>query len=431
MIETEINSEQAFLGSCLVSGEALNFAFYHVDEEYFIDPQNRRLYEVLRRLYKVGTAVDAVTVTGSLTASDKKKLSSEYVFDLVEKIPTALHYRHHANLMKKHYVTSTLVQRYAKATEDPTDIENQKEIRKLWDQLNGESTSVIDAKEATLRYTDALEARKSGRHDRVMSNFHKFDSLIGGFYRGNMIIVGARTSVGKTSFLLNMAVSFLKQKIKVLFVSAEMTWDELLDRVVSSEGGVFVSKLRRGDINKAEYKNVSGTLADISEMPLYCIEGGRMNMARVRLAVEIVKPDAIFVDFIQRFTPPNPNQNRAAFFSDLANELKALAMEKKIVMVAASQMNREIEKAEKRRDPQLSDLKESGGIEEAADVAILMQAEKEEDTMMPERKVTMHVKKNRHGPTGEIEFVFEKRNTRFSEAQVEATYEERNPTGND
>lgn len=432
MSETkEITHEQALIGSCLASKEALNFCFYHVEEDHFQDPIDSKLFEIIKRLFKQGIDVDPVTLTGSMTPAEKKKIPASYVFDISEKFPTSLNYRHYANLMKKNFITVSLAKRYEKAIADPFDMENQKAIRKLWDLLNGEGNSVIDSKEATMRYTETLEARKVGIYDRVMSGYRNLDNIIGGFYRGNMIVIGARTSVGKTSFLLNMTTNFIKQKIKVLYVSAEMTWDELLDRIVSSEGGVFVSKLRRGEISKAEYTSVIHTLGEVSEMPLYCIEGGRMNMARIRLAAEIVKPDAIFVDFIQRFTPPNANQNRAAFFSDLANELKALAMEKKIVVVAASQMNREIEKQD-RRDPQLSDLKESGGIEEAADVAVLMQSEKNDDVMMPERKITFHVKKNRHGPTGQVEFMFEKRLTRFVESiDTGGQIEERNPAGND
>lgn len=426
-----IDTEGAVLGSCLASKEAINYAFYHLPEEYFLEAKNKALFGVYKRLFKSGVDIDPITVLGSMSDYEKKKIGGEkYVLGLAEAVPTALNIRHYVSLVRKKYVLVNLAERYDKAKANPLDIENQKEIRKLWDEVNGDDNAVVDAREATLRYTDTLAARKSGKFDRILSGFDQMDAIVGGFYRGNMVILGARTSVGKTSFLLNMAMNFVRRKVKVLFVSAEMTWDELLDRIVSAESGVFVSKLRRGDLQQDDYAKVGIHLAEIADMPLYCIDGGRMSIARIRLAVEIVKPDAIYVDFIQRFTPPNPNQNRAAFFSDLANDLKALAMEKKIVVVAASQMNREIERQE-RRDPQLSDLKESGGIEEAADVAILMQAEKQEDVMSPERNVTFHIKKNRHGPTGQVEFTFQKTKTNFVEKFPEPQFEERPVAGND
>lgn len=423
-----IDAEGAVLGSCLASSEAANYAFYHLPEEYVLEPKNKALFGVIKRLFKAGTDIDVVTVVESLRESDKAQVDRGYILELAESVPTALNVRHYVSLVRKRYVTTNLERRYEKAKSDPHDLENQKEIRRLWDELNGDENPVIDAREATQRYIETLEARKNGKYDRLLTGYEQLDRIVGGFYRGNMVILGARTSVGKTSFLLNMAINFARNKVRVLYVSAEMSWDELLDRIVACESGVFVSKLRRGDVGNDEGL-VTAHLGNISEMPLYVIEGGRMSMARIRLAAEIVKPDVIFVDFIQRFTPSSSNQNRAAFFSDLANELKALSMEKKIVVVAASQMNREIEKHD-RRDPQLSDLKESGGIEEAADVAILMQADKEDDAMMPERNVTFHVKKNRHGPTGQVLFSFQKTKTKFVE-KVPEIVEERPVAGND
>lgn len=424
-----IDAEGAVLGSCLASAEAVNYAFFHMPEEYVQDPKNKALFAVIKRLFKSGVNVDMVTVLGSFREQDKTAIGESYVLDLAQAVPNALNVRHYVSLVRKKFVVSSLEKRYEKAKLDPNDLENQKEIRKLWDEMNGDDNAVIDAREATQRYSETIDARKNGKYDRVLSGFEQLDRIIGGFYRGNMVILGARTSVGKTSFLLNMAMNFVREKVKVLFVSAEMTWDELLDRIVSAESGIFVSKLRRGELSPADYPKLSIHLGEIAETPLYCIDGGRLTMSRIRLAAEIVKPDVIFVDFIQRFTPTNSNQNRAAFFSDIANDLKALAMEKKIIVVAASQMNREIERQE-RRDPQLSDLKESGGIEEAADVAILLQADKEEDVMMPERNVTFHIKKNRHGPTGQVLFSFQKTKTKFVEKLPEFA-EARPVAGND
>lgn len=422
-----LSAEAAVLGACLCSKEAMNYAFYHLHEDYLVTPKSRSLFAVFKRLFKAGTDVDPVTVIETFTETEKKKIGESFVLQVAQDVPNASSIRHYVELVRKQYVVSELGKRYDKAKADPFDVENQKEIRKLWDEVNGTDNAVIDAKEAALRYTDTLEARKNGKYDRILSGFSGLDDIVGGFYRGNMIVLGARTSVGKTSFLLNLALNFVRQKVKTLFVSAEMTWDELLDRILASRSGLYVSKLRRGDLSPKDYNDVSDHLGQISDLPLYCIEGGRMTMSRIRLATEIVKPDVIFVDFIQRFTPPNPNQNRAAFFSDLANELKALGMEKKIIVVAASQMNREIERQD-RRDPQLSDLKESGGIEEAADVAILLQGDKTEDPLSSTRNVTFHVKKNRHGPTGQIEFVFHKSQTRFEEKMAtELDIQERIP----
>ena len=143
-----------------------------------------------------------------------------------------------------------------------------------------------------------------------------------------------------------------------------------------------------------------------------------MSMSRVRLAMEVIKPEVIFVDFIQRFTPPNPNMNRAAYFSDVANELKNIAKEKRILVVAASQLNRGMEK-EGRGDPQLSDYKESGGIEEAADYSMMIAPKKSGVDDMVKKELVLHLNKSRNGPTGKVFFDMLKPRTLFTESQYQ------------
>jgi len=343
-----------------------------------------------------------------------------YIIELTDKVQTSLNVRHYWTIMRNRAITVQINKQYEKLIADPFSDDAQKEVSRLWDRLNNNGQTVITLKDATLRYSDTLELRRTGREFRITTGYGQLDEKIGGFFGGNLVAVGARTSLGKTSLLLNIALRFLKQNLRVLFVSAEMITDEILDRMVSMDADLPISHLRKGKLTDEDFRRVNDCLARFHELPLGFLEGGKMSLSRLRTAVDAVNPSVVFVDFIQRFVPPNPSMNRAAYFSDLANEFKAMAMGKKMVVFCASQLNRDIEKDNKGkgRSPNLSDFKESGGIEEACDIAILLQSVKKDETT-DIKKITLHVCKHRNGPTGQIPFVFMKARTLFFEEETE------------
>ncbi len=406
-----LTPELAVLGSCLLDPVALEWAYYNIPEDEFLIRDNRKLYQIMLRMHKAGSPVDLTTMEGNLTENEKKNYYG-YAVQAIEAVQTPKNVRHYGDLVHKNYVTTELDKLYEKIKADPFDVEVQKKIRLLWDSLAAKKNSIVPLSEMAKIYPDILEDRKSGKSLRLLSGYEELDSVTGGFHQGNLVVVGARTSVGKTSFLLNLTLRYLNRNFKVLFISAEMLFEELMDRLVSMTSKVFVSKLRTGNLEKIDYPKVLDSLGEFDKKQFWCLEGGRMGLNRIRNAVETTLPDVVCVDFIQRFTPPNYNISKASYLSDVANELKNLAKEKRIVVIAASQLNRDIEKS-KREDPQLSDYKDSGGIEEAADYSIMLTAEKDDGTMM--RKVMAHVNKARSGPCGVVEFDFEKGFTLFRE----------------
>jgi len=405
-------SERAVLGSCMVSQEAMQFAFFNLEDEHFSNSTNRALFKGMKRLFKEGMEVDPVTLLGGLSQKELAGAGGrENIFQITEDVPTALHVQHYASNMRRHACEAKLSKLYDQSKQDPTSVEIQAKIRQVWDQLNGQGGAVMDAKKGVMRYQEVLEARLNGRIERIKTGFEKFDWLTGGFHRGNLAVFGARTSIGKTSVLLSIAVRFLFRNFRILFLSAEMTFDELLDRIVAAKTDTPLGRIRN-DITNEDFKAAQGVCSELFERPLFVLEGGRLNLSRIRSAIETVQPDIVVVDYLQRISPPSEG-NRAAFYSDAANELKAIALEKKVVVFCASQLNREIEKGDE-REPKLSDLKESGGIEEAADLVILM-SPKKNDPLEPERDVDFLVLKHRNGPTGKVEFTFKKSTASFEE----------------
>lgn len=411
-------AEYAVVGSCLCGNhEALSYAVRNVDEDHFVEPKNKSLFKVIKRLYSSGVNVDAVTVEGHLTAHEKKVIGLSYIIELTEKVSQALNVRHYHAIMRNRAIISQINKQYEKLRADPFNDEARKEVSQLWDKLSFQGSTVVSLKDATLKYVETIERRKAGREFKVLSGYSSIDDRVGGFYGGNLIAVGARTSLGKTSLLLNFALNFLKQNMRVLFVSAEMITDEIMDRMVSMEENIAISTLRKGTVTDDDLRNATKRLERFNELPMWFLEGGKMTMTRLRTAVDAVNPSVIFIDFIQRFVPPNPAMNRAAYFSDLANEFKALAMEKKIIVFVASQLNRDIERKDaKGRAPNLSDFKESGGIEEACDIAFLLESKKNEETPLF-KKIVLHICKHRSGPTGTVPLMFWKARTKFVEEE--------------
>lgn len=411
-------AEMAVIGSCISLPEAVDYAFHNIDQDHFLDPKNKSLFKVILRIHKKGMKVDLVSIQENLTKYEKSTITIKHILELVEKVPSALNFRHYAQLMRNRYFLAELDKRYEKIKIDPFDEETKKDISKLWDMLTNHGTTVSDFKTMTMKYIDTLENRKAGKEFKIKTGFTKLDNLLGGLVSGNIIAVGARTTLGKTSLLLNFALNFMKSGLRVLFISAEMVGEELLDRMMAMASDISISKLRGGLLSKEDFSNIMEKASKFYTYPMWCLEGGRMSMSRIRQAIGATNPSIVFVDFIQRFTPPNANMNRAAYFSDLANEFKALAMDKKIVIFIASQLSRDIEKNNdgKGRMPQLSDFKESGGIEEAADIAMLLQAFKTGETK-EQRRIIVHVCKHRNGPQGKIPFIFKKMRTMFFEEE--------------
>lgn len=411
-------AEAAVLGSCLLDEKAMNWAYHHVDEDHFFDTVNKKLFLVMKRLFKAGSEVDFTIVTNSLTPHEQKTIGIEYVISLHNHVQRVHNIQHYASLMRKDFVQRELEKNYAKVKADPFNVDTQKEIRRLWDMMNTNGNTIVSIKDAVSKYSETLEARKGGKADRIMTGWKSLDEIIAGFYRQNLVVVGARTSVGKSAFLLNLAVKFLQENRRILFISAEMSWDELLDRMMANMEPVFVSKLRSGNLSNEDWGRVNKVLPELYEKQMWGIEGGRMSLSRVRMAVEVAKPDIVFVDFIQRFTPPSYNMSRASYISDVANDLKTIAMENKIVVIAASQLNREMEKDKGEKEPRLDHLKESGGIEESGDLVLLIKGGDDiEGGSLREMKV--FISKNRNGPTGKVDMLFDKARTKFIEKNFE------------
>lgn len=407
--------ESAVLGACLLDEKAMAWAHRNVQPEHFISTKaTKQIFELMNSMYVTGKPVDVITVAGMMTPSQKKNIDLTVLTKAVDDVKNVGTIEHYAELMRKGSISCRLEKLYEQMKLDPSDENAQKEIKRLWDEFAGQVGSGKSMEQAVDAYKVTLERRKNQRDFRIVTGFSKFDEIIGGFYAGYMIALGARTSVGKTTAFLHLAYRFIRQSAPVLFISAEMSCDEMIDRLVSMSMDIKSSVLKQGKISAFEMERLNGKLDEFKALPMVWIEGGRMSLTRMRTAIQTYKPAIVFVDFLQRFTPSNQTIQRAAYFSDLANEIKAVAMEQKLICFAASQFNRLVEMDQ--REPRLSDFKESGGLEEASDICIAIHPLSDDPTNEL-RDMDWIIMKHRHGPTGRVRFVFRKPYTQFFEKE--------------
>ena len=405
-------SEIAVLGSCLCSEAALNAALAVLKEEHFSDPRNQLLFKRMVELRGERIPVDPVTVMETLGKDLEKVGGRAYLLEIAEKVPSALHVEHYAGLVRRDYFYRELVKTHQLAVADPAEPKHRARLRELWQGLMEQKGRMRDLDKGLMEYLEIIAERGKTGSQGFLSGYAGIDNMTGGFHPGQLCVVGARTSRGKTTFLLCLADRFMMRGRKVLFYSAEMGFIELVDRILAARTKIPLMRIR-GKMDELDHKRLTEAASEIYQKPLVVDDIGRLAIASIRAGIEAVKPDIVMVDYIQRFQVPGGG-NRAAFFSDVANELKSIAREKKVLVFASSQINRSVQEGGKEREPNLSDLKESGGIEEASDIVLLLHTKSKPDGS-PQQDFDFIFAKQRNGPLGRVKFLFLKNTVSFEE----------------
>lgn len=405
-------AEMAVLGSCLTGDpEALVKALSILQPEHFESGRHRDLFRLVGDLHREGKPVDSVTVIGMVEPKEKS-----YIFELTNAVPSALHVEHYAVIVKRSALQRSFLGAARQAVTDPDDNKALQVLRKAITDMEADEKGLVSLKDVARAYCDVvLNERAAGRTLVYKTGFPSLDRL-GQFGPGQMVVVSARTSHGKTSFMLRMALEMLKTGNRVLYISAEMPGVELMDRLIAMDAQVDLPVIRSRQVGESvNMTKVVTTAAKLSAYPLHIREGGKFNLATIEADLDMVNPQILFLDYLQLVSVPQRVDSRAAFFGDVANGIKALAMQKKILAVVASQFSRDIEKRGADARPTLADLKESSGIEQAADIAMAIHLQ-----MEPKRSADtgdLLVLKNRNGPLMEFPLRFQKRITRFDEME--------------
>jgi replicative DNA helicase len=407
-----MTSEAAVVGSLLIESGLIGKVKAVLRPEHFSDATLGAIYERIGIMSAEGAAVDVVTVADTARSPSER---SQIVW-LSESVPTALNVEHYANHVIAKYHERKLRDHYAKASADPGDEWAKQAIKETWRSAEEMRVDTSAASAEWVDYTDDIERRAKGDVDYFRSGFPTLDNLTGGGHsRGDVVFFAARPSVGKTSLLTKVALTMAGAGRRVLFLSAEMSKTQIRDRMISQYAGVPLFRVRQP---RNEIPKIVSTIGVLQSWPLFVVEG-RLRLSRLARLVSAYKPDVVVMDYMQLFSPELTQKadNKTQFLNGVANELKLFARERNVLLIGGVQINRQAESMPN-AEPTIAHLKDAGGLEEAADVVVLLHR-KNDPPVGGVRQVSFIVAKDRNGACGKFECLFSTETTDFREMAFE------------
>ncbi len=424
-----LEAEMAVLGSVLIDEDAVPVAMEMLQPGLFYRDSHRRIFQIMTGLFSQQKAVDLVTVTDALKAEGQLEQvgGAHFIASLTALVPTAANVQHYAKIVREKAMLRNLI---ATSTQIVGECyENQDDVDLLVDkaeQFLFELTSKVTDSNAILLKDllhDSMEMleRLSQRKDMVTgvpTGFHDLDVQTAGFQPGDLIIIAGRPSMGKSALVTCIAEHVgVVERIPSVIFSLEMSKEQLAHRLLCSHSRVDVHKARTGFIAQADWNNLSHSAGKLSEAPILIDDPPAMTVLELRAKARRLKAKhnvgLVIVDYLQMMRGPGRPENRQQEISEISRSLKALAKELRVPVVAVSQLSRAPEQREDRR-PQLSDLRESGAIEQDADLVLLLYREEVYRPTEENRgKAELIIAKQRNGPIGVVSMTFLKESTRF------------------
>ena len=428
------DAERAVLGACLISANALGEVTERLRPEDFYNPDNRKVFETISAMLREGKPVDLVTVQIELNGrGELESLGGQAFFaELVRNVTTTATTGYHAEIVRDYALrrrmitASQNIARIAQKIEyDSAEIISEAEAEILKASQNTESSSPVSLEELSptvLKNID--EMRTGGSINGYLSGFRDLDSVLSGFRPGSLNIIAARPSMGKTALALNIAQfgGVRASNPCVLLFSLEMSAEQLMQRMYAAESGVSLSSITEGRITDEDYYSLTEASERLSKRRIFINDSSELSAVDFRTKCRRFKTRhsdlaLIVVDYLQLMhTARNRNDNRQQETADISRMLKAVAIELECPVIALSQLSREVERRTEKK-PQLSDLRDSGAIEQDADTVILLYREDYYDENKlynsSDSKAELRVAKNRNGRTGICALTFQREYTRF------------------
>ena len=421
-----IEAEQSVLGAVLIDRDAMIEIADFLKPDDFYRQAHARIYAVMLDLSERREPIDIVTVSESLERSgDLDAIGGRaYLATLSNQTPTAVHAAQYARIVERKAVLRNLIGAAGKIAgigyEDPAEISEA--IDRAEQELFAVSERRVSAGFSPLKSLlhdaydrlDYLHAHR-GEVSGVRSGFQDLDQLTTGLQKSDLVILAARPSVGKTSFALNIAEhAAVRDKQSVGIFSLEMSKEQLVLRLLSSVSGIDSQRLRTGFLEELDFAHIAPAMNALSEAPIYIDDTPNISTMELRTKARRLQAevglDLVIVDYLQlmQSSSTTKDANRVQEVAEISRGLKALARELKVPVIALSQLSRQPEMRES-KEPRLSDLRESGSIEQDADLVMFLYREKErgsDDQQTDGEVVKLKLAKHRNGPTGEIDLWF-------------------------
>ncbi len=426
----DLHAEQSVLGGMLLSKDAIADCVEGLRGQDFYRPAHELIYDAILDLYGRGEPADAITVSDELSKrGDLQRIGGQaYLHQLIQVVPTAANAGYYAEIVSERAVLRRLVEAgtrivqlgYQQGNGDVEDIVNaaQAEVYAVADKRGGEDYIALgDVLEDTLNEIEVAAGRDAGEMLGVPTGFIELDELTHGLHPGQMIVLAARPAVGKSTMGLDIArAAAIKHKMATAIFSLEMSRSEITMRVLSAEAQIQLQDLRKGTIGDQGWKKLARIMGQISDSPLFIDDSPNMSLMEIRAKCRRLKQQhnlkLVVIDYLQLMSSGKKVESRQQEVSEFSRALKLLAKELEVPVIAISQLNRGPEQRTDKR-PQMSDLRESGSIEQDADMVILLHRDRSPESGR-EGEADVIVAKHRNGPTKDLVLAFQGHYSRFA-----------------
>ncbi len=442
-----IEAEQMVLGAVLIENDSINKVIEILSPDDFYKDSHRRIFKVMLDMFETGDAIDLVTLSDALRGKTGLDAvgGASYLATLVSLVPTAANIKHHARIVREkavlrqliHSATDIITQSY----EDSRTVVNIDELldraeKSIFEIAQGKIRDSFVSMKSIVKDSFAIVERLYEKKEMVTglaTGFVDLDERTSGFQASDLIIVAGRPSMGKTAFCLNIAAYTAIEKGKTVAIfSLEMSKEQLVLRMLGSESRVDAHKLRTGHLSERDWPPLTNAAGKLTEAPIFIDDTAAISVLETRAKARRLKADQgldlVIVDYMQLMRGRGDEGSREQEISNISRSLKALAKELQVPVIALSQLNRAVEtRPGKEKRPMLADLRESGAIEQDADVILFIYRDEvynkcecpyDGECLCGQRgKAEVIIGKQRNGPIGKVDLTFVNRYTRFENAE--------------
>ncbi|UQZ84519.1 Replicative DNA helicase [Paenibacillus konkukensis] len=424
-----LEAEQAVLGAILLDSDSLVTAMERITSEDFYRTSHQRIFESMIELAEENEPIDLVTLTAKL--QNKQQLEEiggiKYLSELANAVPTAANIDYYSQIVEEKSMLRRLIRAatnivtdgYA-SSDDVGDLLSDAEKRILEISQRRSSTGFVYIRDVLMEVFDKVEFlyNNKGGTTGIKSGFHDLDKMTSGFQRSDLIIVAARPSVGKTAFALNIAQNVgVREKETVAIFSLEMGAAQLVNRMICAEANVDAGRMRTGFLEPDDWEKLTMAIGALSEANIYIDDSPSVTVADIRAKCRRLKQEKglgmILIDYLQLIHGRGKGDNRQQEVSEISRTLKQIARELDVPVIALSQLSRGVEQRQDKR-PMMSDLRESGSIEQDADIVAFLYRDDYYDKESEKKNIIeIIIAKQRNGPVGTVELAFLKNFNKF------------------
>ncbi len=426
-------AEQAVLGSMIFDVSALNTVMEELCEEDFYTTPHKIIFSAINNLYTLGVPVDLVTLSEKIGDKIESIGGIGYLSKIVQGVLTTENLRHYIRIVKTKSVLRKLIDAAGEIIDISTKDEDKIEVvldrseqlifSILEDRTDGGLVPIGEVIKSALKTLEELRS-KGGTVKGVPTGFTQLDNLTAGLQNSDLIVIAARPGVGKTSFALNIAThAAISNKTPVAIFSLEMSREQVVNRIMSSEALIDAQKMKTGSLDAEDKTSLAHALNSLVPAPIYIDDNSAVTVSEIRAKCRRLKLEKglglVVVDYLQLMQGSGKTDNRAKEVADMSRSLKIMAKELNVPVITLSQLNRASTQGKKGQRPQLSELRESGSIEQDADIVMLlynpdMAGDNDDDEQAKRNVVECIIAKHRAGECKTIEFAWRGEYTKFT-----------------